>query len=261
MHTIHISSKDVRTDLIIEQENLDIKSEKKIEEGLKVEETTHQNHHYTTIYFDDITDSSLFQKVQKVFIKELKEYLKVSQDDHFLIIGLGNEKSTPDSLGPSTIQNILVTRYLSLFNSLEEGYSNVAVFTPNVMGNTGIETSDIIQNIIDAVGANKIIVIDALSTNHLERLGKTIQITDQGIVPGSGVGNIRKEFSKETIHKEVIAIGIPTVISLCKIQKNISHSFMVTPTNIDFLIERFSILLGEGINVSLHKNYIRQNNF
>ena len=125
------------------------------------------------------------------------------------------------------------------------------------MGNTGIETFDIIEGLIKKIDINKIIFIDALKTNHLERLGKTIQITDQGMIPGSGLGNKNKEFSKSTIQKDVIVIGIPTVVSLE--EKKETPNYMVTPTNIDFLIEKFSYLLGQGINISLHRSFFRQN--
>ena len=124
------------------------------------------------------------------------------------------------------------------------------------MGNTGLETSSIIQSIIEEANITKIIVIDALKTNSLERLVKTIQITDKGISPGSGIGNTRKEISKNTLNREVIAIGIPTVVD---IQSHSINTYMVTPTDIDFMIEKLSLLIGNGINISLHKNFIRQN--
>ena len=156
-----------------------------------------------------------------------------------------------------------MTRYLFLLGNVEDGYSNVCSFKPNVTGNTGIETQEIIDCIIKKSKATKVIVIDSLKANNLERLTKTIQITDQGISPGSGVNNSRKEISKQTTGADVIAIGVPTVVDIKTIVNNkikVNNNLIVTPTDIDFIIERLSVLLGEAINISLHKNYIRQNN-
>ena len=266
MHNKKINNKKMRTDLILEKE-LEIDSNSKEEKigNIKVTETTN-NYNYTTISFEDITDTENYNKVLKVLIKELKKYLKVTNKDIVLVIGLGNDKSTPDSLGPKVIDNVLVTRYLTLFGDLEEGYSNVCSFTPNVMGNTGIETSDMIKSIINNIKATKVIVIDSLKTNNLSRLVKTIQITDQGISPGSGIQNNRKEISKKTMNIDIIAIGVPTVVDIKTIIENYSKkeialndNLIVTPTNIDFIIEKLSYLISDSLNILLHKNYIRQN--
>ena len=254
MHEININNKKLRTDLVMEQK-LSKKIDKVIEKTNKIEvtETTIDKKHYTTIKFKDITDKENFKIVQKSFIKELHKYLALKNKDHIMVIGLGNEKSTPDSLGPATIKNILVTRHLFLLGAVKEGYSNVSSFIPNVMGNTGIETSEIISSVIEKVKPTKVIIIDSLKTNDLKRLSKTIQITNAGISPGSGVGNSRKEISKKTINTEVIAIGVPMVVEI--------NDMIVTPTDIDFLVEKLSLLIGNGINLSLHKNFIRQNNY
>lgn len=256
MHLVNLPNDKIRTDLIVEMTDNNISTKKRCDNGLEIEESSDGKSHYTTIYFDDITDKSHFSNIEEVFIKELKKYLKINQKDKVLVIGLGNPKSTPDSLGPSSTKNVLVTRYLSLFGPLEDGYLNVACFSPDVMGNTGIETSDIIKGLVDTIDVNKIIVIDALKTNHIERMGRTIQITDTGISPGSGIGNIRKELSKAIFNKDVIAIGVPTVVNIS--DENNQEQLIVTPTNIDFLIEKLSLLIGEGINICLHKNFIRQ---
>ena len=262
MHKINTEKWSLHTDLISEQ-----KKSSQIEkiifknEYVKIRETYSRKKKYTTIYFKDITDKDNFYEVQKIFVNELKNYLKLVPQDKILVIGLGNQKSTADSLGPKTIENILVTRYLFLLGEVEEGYSNVATFIPNVMGNTGIETSQLIKRIIEEVTATKVIVIDSLKTNNIKRLNKTIQITNEGISPGSGIGNTRTEISKKTMNKEIIAIGVPTVVDIASINhKYDQEKLIVTPTNIDFLIEKLALLIGNGINISLHKNFIRQNN-
>ncbi|MBQ6134824.1 MAG: GPR endopeptidase [Bacilli bacterium] len=257
MHTINLSFKGIRTDLISDKKIKKGKRQKRTEKDILIEESIYQKNHYTTIFFKDITDSNHYQIVQNIFVKEFQKYLHLTREDKILIVGLGNRKSTPDSLGPKTMEHILVTRYLFTLGEVEDGYTSVAVITPDVMGNTGIETFDIIEGIIQKIDITKIILIDALKTNRLERLGKTIQITDYGMIPGSGLGNQNKEFSKATIQKDIIVIGIPTVVDLE--EKKADSNYMVTPTNIDFLIEKFSHLLGQGINISLHRSFFRQN--
>ena len=256
------NKKSIYTDLVIEL-NPSLDKTKIIEEKnqLKVSKMTYKENHYTTISFEDITRYENFKEVQNLFIQELKKYIKQEKNPIFLIIGLGNQKSTPDSLGPNVIENILVTRYLFLLGIEEDGYSNVCSFVPNVTGNTGIETSEMIKSIIKNTNATQIIIIDSLKTNSFERLVKTIQITDHGISPGSGIGNKRKEISKKTMEKDIIAIGVPTVVdiqSLVKDKNKRKDNYIVTPTNIDSMIENLSILIGNGINMCLHKDFIRQ---
>ena len=128
------------------------------------------------------------------------------------IIGLGNINSTPDALGPKTIDNLVITRHLHLLNLLEEGFRVVSSITPGVMANTGMETSEVISEIIKLIKPKFVIVIDSLASSSINRLNKTIQITDTGIHPGSGIGNNRKEISEKLFNIPIIAIGIPTVV-------------------------------------------------
>ena len=264
MHKIKLDDNIVRTDLILEQ-NIDMKDvSNDTINNIKVMKNEFENNHYTTIYFDDITDSDIYNELEKVFISEFKKYIDINSKDIILVIGLGNNKSTPDSLGTLTIDNIIPTRYLFELGEVEEGYSNVSVYKPDVIGNTGIESINIINGIVKDIKPTKIIVIDSLKANSLDRLTKTIQITDSGIHPGSGINNNRGEISNKTTNSKVIAIGIPTVVDIKTIfnEKNvdINNSFIVTPTNIDFVIDKLSILLGNSLNKIFHKNFNRQKN-
>ena len=189
--------------------------------------------------------------------QKITKYLKIKRNDVIVIIGLGNSKSTPDSLGPLTIDKLLPTRYLFEFGEVEDGFTNVSIYKPDVIGNTGIESISIIKSIINEVQPTKLIVIDSLKASNKDRLIKTIQITNSGINPGSGINNSRGEISKRTINSEVIAIGIPTVVDM---SNNNDENFIVTPTNIDFVIERLSSLIASSLNKSIHKNYNRQIN-
>ena len=260
MHEIDLNKKDLRTDLILEKQykNLECKTTKY--KDIEIITTKYKNNNYTTIYFNDATDKDNYLNLEKVLIKELKKYINIKENDTILVVGLGNSKSTPDALGPSTIDSILVTRHLKLLNVLDKDYSVVSTFKPSVMGTTGIESIDLIKNIIKDIKATKVIVLDALKASKIERLVKTIQITDSGIHPGSGINNNRGEISKNTMETDVISIGIPTVVDIKTILESIleeeielDENLILTPTDIDYQIEKLSKLLSISINKTLHK--------
>ena len=333
MHSIDTNMFNIRTDLAIEE----IKDKDKVKtiekENIKVTECiiddtnkslfNKKNGKYITIEFEDITDFNNSKKVEEIFINELKgimDLLKIKEDDTCLVIGLGNDKSTPDSLGPLSINNIIVTNHFySLGINVEEGFRGVSAFNPGVMGQTGLETSDVVNAIVKEIKPDFLIVVDALKASSSDRVNKTIQITDAGINPGSGIGNNRKEISKDVFNIPVIAIGVPTVVDTVTIvndtfnyitnhfsymKKNIdnpkeklkivrsniskdnvdendkkelfglignlneeeikalisevliptSNNMIVTPKEIDFIIDKLSNIISSGINNSLHKN-------
>ncbi len=223
MHTIDLSKLSIRTDLIIEDNNqTNYETTKTKIKNLLIEKTVSKTStdKYTTISFDDVTDKDKFQIVEQVFISELKPYLtelKLQEEDTVLVVGLGNSSSTPDSLGPEVISQVLVTRYLFELGEVEKGYQSVAAISPSVTSTTGIETSAAIKSIINTIKPKLLIVIDALAARTISRLNKTIQITNTGIHPGSGVGNNRKELNTKNLGIPVIAIGIPTVVDAATI--------------------------------------------
>ena len=258
MHKIKINDNLVRTDLILEK-NPHIKNLHSTKyNGINISKNKDNNYKYTTIFFDDITDSLESKHLEEVLIAELKDYINPKPNDIFLVIGLGNQKSTPDSLGPLTIDNIIPTRYLFSFGEVDKSYSNVSIYKPDVIGNTGIESISIIKSIIKEIKATKVIVIDALKANNIDRLIKTIQITNSGIHPGSGINNNRGEISEKTTMADVIAIGIPTVVDINSLLDKDNLSYIVTPTNIDFVIERLAYILGDSLNIILHNHHNRQ---
>ena len=223
---------------------------------------------YCSIFFDDITDKDIKKIIIKNFSSELKNILtkKKLLGKKALIVGLGNNYSTPDSLGPKVIDNIIVTRHISLISNLDKNYSIVSKISPGVFANTGIETFDIIKGITDNIKPDYLIVIDSLLSTSINKLNKVIQITDSGIDPGSGVGNQRKEISNKTLGIDVIAIGVPTVVTLNTIVKDImyeynvdkilddnNNNFLVTPKEIDFVINDLSQVISKTINKTIHK--------
>lgn len=186
-------------------------------------------------------DSNLQQQVEEIFAKEFAHFLEgtgIKKDASCLVVGLGNWNVTPDALGPMVCENLLITRHLYQLQpeNVEEGYRSVSSLVPGVMGLTGIETSDIIFGVVEKTKPDFVIAIDALAARSIERVNSTIQISDTGIHPGSGVGNKRKELSKETLGVPVIAIGVPTVVD----------AVSITSDTIDFILKHFGKELKEG---------------
>ncbi|WP_420855380.1 GPR endopeptidase [Virgibacillus indicus] len=191
---------------------------------------------YVTIYADGVKrqDTARQEAAAKILAKELEQLIiknNVPADGTGLIVGLGNWNVTPDALGPMTAEKVLVTSHLFKLEheSVAQGYRPVAAVTPGVMGVTGMETSDIIFGIVEKFNPDFVIAIDALASRSIERINETIQLSDSGIHPGSGVGNKRKELSKETLGIPVVAIGVPTVVD----------AVTITSDTIDFLLKHF----------------------
>ena len=214
----------------------------------------------------------------------------IQKQEEILVVGLGNVYVTPDSLGPKVINEIDVTRHLINYlpQYVEEGTRPVCAVAPGVLGTTGIETMEILKGIVDNTKPKLVMVIDALASRSIDRISSTIQISDTGIVPGAGVGNTRKEISQATLGVPVIAIGVPTVVELATLvsdgidifidrlqQKAESNDYLnrlqqddkyeevkealnvgeynmiVTPKEIDDLIENMKDIVARGINFAV----------
>ncbi len=159
-------------------------------------------------------DATAHEEIIKVLSQNISELTKLTKNSLILIVGLGNRYITPDSLGPLVISKILVTRHITetLPNELNHNVRAVSAISPGVMGITGIETGEIIKGICKSIKPNLIIAVDALAARKIERINTTIQMSDTGICPGSGVGNKRMALNKETLGIPVLAIGVPTVV-------------------------------------------------
>lgn len=231
----------VRTDLAVEARDMYVEKEKPAEEvpGVSVKEDTYKDvkishieiseqgekslnkkpGSYITIFADGVKrqDTKMQTNAAKVLSRQIEKMMrknKIKPGSKGLIVGLGNWNVTPDALGPMTVEKVMVTNHLFELNfeTVASGYRPVGAISPGVMGVTGMETSDIILSIIEKFKPGFVIVIDALASRSIERINETIQITDTGIHPGSGVGNKRKELSRETLGIPVIAVGVPTVV-------------------------------------------------
>ena len=211
----------------------------------------------------------------------------IEEQEPLLVVGLGNLYVTPDALGPKVVQDIDVTRHILQYmpEALDKNTRPVSAISPGVLGTTGIETLEILKGIVDNIKPKLLIIIDALASRSIERISSTVQIADTGIIPGAGVGNTRKELSIETLGIPVVAIGIPTVVEAAtiaadsldlfiqKVQEQAKsndflnqlqeedkyemikevlapndYNFIVTPKEIDELIENMKDIVARGIN-------------
>lgn len=243
-HEIDLSRFNVRCDLISEtiennyydkikitRKNYgDIKLEKVIVKDKDKEILNKKCGTYITIYFEDVTDATNRENLVKVLSQEIKSILKKKKLENLpsLVVGLGNRLSTPDSLGPKTIDGIVVTRHLFNLEGItpSKNVGNVSSFSPGVYASTGIESKDILSGIISVTKPSFLIVIDALASSSIEKVNKVIQITDAGIEPGSGVGNNRSDITFESLGIPVIAIGIPTVVDAVTIVRDTINFLM-----------------------------------
>ena len=206
-------------------------------------------------------DEDYHREVSEVIADLLRELTGTAES--VLVAGLGNRDVTPDALGPQAVSNLMITRHLIREYGREmmgmDGCCVVSGIVPGVMAQTGMETSEIMQGIIEETRPDLLIVIDALAARSTRRLGRTVQITDTGIQPGSGVGNHRGSLTKESLGIPVIAIGVPTVVEAAAIvydaqgncEKMPPHlnGMFVTPKNIDEMIKQLSFTLSEALNM------------
>ena len=188
-------------------------------------------------------------------------------DGPVLVAGLGNEDVTPDALGPRTAHGIFATRHIDRALASELGFGelrDVCAITFGVLGQTGMETAETIRGIVNTIHPAAVITVDALAARSLQRLGKTVQLTDTGITPGSGVGNSRARLDKETLGVPVIAIGVPTVVDavtlvrdftsehkMAKEKEDEAKAMMVCPREIDVTIRRAARFLALSLNCAL----------
>ena len=212
---------------------------------------------YITIECLPITDNiGDLKKETEIIGKEIQTFLP--ENGEILVAGLGNKEITPDALGVRSMEYILATRHIKGEFARVAGLDKlrgVSVITTGVMGQTGIETGEIIESIVRKIKPAVLIAVDALAAKDVSRLGCTVQISNTGINPGSGVGNRRKGINERNIGIPVIAVGIPTVVDLMTLVHDKDESMIVTPREIDLLIERGAKLIGMAINCAIQGEY------
>lgn len=264
-----MSAANNRTDLALESANTVSKDEGRLPEGIEMKSSETEQFVITDV---SVKTEDAAQKIGKPMGRyitlepkstlelapyDAKEYTRQISDEltkllgepqSVLVAGLGNENITPDSLGPRVCSHIFATRHIH-FNApeLSQGLKSVSVISAGVMGQTGFETKELLEPLIKTASPDAVIVIDALACSDVSHLGRTIQLTDTGISPGSGVMNTRKELSGATLGVRCIAVGIPTVADA----GGGSQPLMVTPKNIDKLISTSASLVSGAINMCL----------
>lgn len=282
----------MRTDLAIEEHEINknwiqgIQKKEKICEELKITEIQIRTPkaaktlnkpigHYITIESMPLTDN--FRDVKKQILVIAKEIRKLlPKEGSIIAVGIGNSNITPDAVGPKSAAKILATRHIKGELARSTGLDKlrpIAVISPGVLGQTGIEVSELISGLIKKISPAAVIAIDALASRSLARLGRTIQISDTGIAPGSGIGNHRMKLTQETLGIPVIAIGIPTVVDAVTLahdlleptsekkeilQQEVSprgEQMMVTPREIDLLTERAAKIISMAINCAVQKDF------
>lgn len=299
------SSGQVRTDLALEAresvENTGVKMS-----GIRVEEynVEDQEIHVTKVYVDTknaagrlgkpmgtyITieadamvepDEGYHREISVCLAEELNRLLPGEGKDgeqSVLVVGLGNREVTADALGPQVLDNLFITRHMvKIYGKAAVGEGNVNLISciePGVMAKTGMETLEIVSGVIEETSPNVVVVVDALAARSTRRLNRTIQITNTGIQPGSGVGNHRSALTQESLGTPVIAVGVPTVVDAATIVEDALDKLMgpekvfergalpdlnnmyMTGKDVDEVIKRVSYTVSEGINIALKKGLV-----
>lgn len=257
----------LRTDIAVEKHNF---LKEKHKEGVKVDKWKKENIEIVRVKIEDSRGAKIMGKpIGKYYTIDLPEFsheselldirLSILTDiikellpekaESFLVAGLGNENITPDALGPLCAKKIFSTRHFEDFTELKQNLPKlnpVASISTGVLGQTGIETAEYINGIVEFVKPDAVIIVDALACCTLSSLGKTVQLSDTGITPGAGVGNFRKTIDKSTLGVPVVTMGVPTVMDLEK-----DDNMIVTPKDIDTIISRAANLLALSINCAL----------
>lgn len=222
---------------------------------------------YCTIEISPVMrrDEDSFPKAAEAAAELLRRFIPLDNPNFCaLVVGLGNRDITPDAVGPLTVESTLVTRHLKQFMPDDfSAFRDVSVITPGVLGTSGIESANYIKCICDFLQPDIVLVVDALAASSMDRLCHTLQITDTGITPGSGVGNSRNAVNAETLGVPVVAIGVPTVVDIRTIMPEYqiqstpgnpadSNDMIVTPRSIDSQVSCIGRLIGYALNLALH---------
>ena len=209
-------------------------------------------------------DEDYHREVSEKMAEYLQELMGTEKEKSVLVVGLGNREVTPDALGPETVGNLMITRHVIREYGKaalgREKVHQVSGIVPGVMAQTGMETLEIVKGIVEETKPDLVVAIDALAARSSKRLNRTIQISDAGIHPGSGVGNHRNSLTKETLGIPVVALGVPTVVNAATIiydatgnsdaiTPNLNGMF-VTPKDIDETIKRLSYTISEALNLA-----------
>lgn len=239
---------------------------------------------YTTVHFGAISGLSRedFENIVDITAHEISTLIDINKISNVLVCGLGNSRITPDALGPRVLDSLLITRHIngSIALFFHDKLRSVAAISPGVLGQTGVETAEMVKSVVDKIKPDLIIVIDALAARKLTRVATTVQVSSVGLSPGSGVGNKRSAVNFDSMGVPVISIGVPTIVDAATLSNDVfsllenkeddenservrhiadilspkNLNLMVTPTDIDYVIDISSKIVGFAINRALQKN-------
>lgn len=225
---------------------------------------------YLTLELDALIrrEEDAFPRACKALSTLLRELLPRPNDGPVLIAGLGNRMITPDAIGPQTADHVIATRHLVAQSpAVFADWRPVSALAPGVLGQTGVETGEVICGVLDRVRPAAVIAVDALAAGRLSRLLRTVQLADTGITPGAGVGNARTALNQQTLGVPVIAVGVPTVVDgatlaheissqlgqpACEALNDLSQPVMITTRDIDREVADISRMIGYAVNMALH---------
>lgn len=225
---------------------------------------------YLTLELDALIrrEEDAFPRACKALSTLLRELLPRPNDGPVLIAGLGNRMITPDAIGPQTADHVIATRHLVAQSpAIFADWRPVSALAPGVLGQTGVETGEVICGVLDRVRPAAVIAVDALAAGRLSRLLHTVQLADTGITPGAGVGNARAALNEQTLGVPVIAVGVPTVVDgatlaheissqlgqpACEALDDLSQPVMITTRDIDREVADISRMIGYAVNMALH---------
>ena len=230
-------------------------------------------------------NTEIDEACSKQLAEEIKHMAGNAIDAPVLVVGLGNHMVTPDALGPAVCDEIFVSRHIKEYapEAIDARIGNVSAISPGVLGITGIETGEIIEGIVQRMKPALIIAIDSLASKSIDRIRTTIQVADTGISPGAGIGNKRKAIDKETLGVPVLAIGVPLVVFASTIAQELIEEalnkgpvdvalqekmqkvlggmndiegadMIVTPKEIDKVVEDLARIIADGLNIALHQH-------
>lgn len=284
---------EIRTDLALEAHEINAQAGR--EDGIRTEEETIDGFLVTTVHVSEGEGERLAKKKAGTYINvdvgkswllasegfaalvallagQLRRLFPSGFSGSALVVGLGNYDITADSIGPKAVEKVVVTRHLRTLNPQlykSAGFGDLCAFAPGVLGQTGMESAEIVHSIVEAVRPALIVAIDALASRHLARLATTVQLCDTGIYPGAGVSNRRSELSKETLGVPVISIGVPTVVDAATLAYDLlgkdadeqaaaallagdGKDMFVTLKESDVITKQTARLLGFAINRAFH---------
>ena len=284
---------EIRTDLALEAHEINAQAGR--EDGIRTEEETIDGFSITTVHVGEGEGERLAKKKAGTYINvdvgkswllasegfaalvallagQLRKLFPADFSGTALVVGLGNYDITADSIGPKAVEKVVVTRHLRTLNpQLYEsaGFGDLCAFAPGVLGQTGMESAEIVRSIVEAVRPSLIVAIEALASRRLARLATTVQLCDTGIYPGAGVSNRRSELSAETLGVPVISIGVPTVVDAATLAYDLlgenadektaaallagdGKDMFITLKESDVITKQTARLLGFSINRAFH---------